>query len=145
MFSDCLLLMVGPVSAASAQSQFSYAFATAVTNALGQTGYLRFDYYLGRPVDAKDANGTIYSGYYSDVLDRPTQVIRDFNNSLTKSQSTFAYNDTTRTVTVTSDQNNYGDNRLKGVTIYDGLGRTIETRAYENSNTSSSSTFLLPC
>jgi YD repeat-containing protein len=138
-FADCFGAPDGDAQAntapseLSSQSQYSYAFATAVTNALGQTAYLQLDYYLGRPVDAKDANGTTYSGYCNDVLDRPTQIVRAVNNSTIKSQSTFAYNDSARTVTVTSDQANYGDNLLKGQTIYDGLGRTIETRAYENS------------
>lgn len=113
--------------------QASYGFPFNVTNALGQKVFTKFDYYLGRPVDAEDANGTTYSGYSTDSLDRPTQILRAANNASLKSQSTFAYNDTTHTVTVTSDQASYGDNLVKGRTIYDGLGRTIETRSYLDS------------
>jgi YD repeat-containing protein len=112
--------------------QNSYAQATSVSNTLGQTSYVQFDYYLGRPVDAEDANGTIYTGYCNDVLDRPTQIVSAINYPSLKSQSTFSYNDTSRTVTVTRDQNAYGDNLLKGKTFYDGLGRTTEARTYEN-------------
>ena len=31
---------------------------------------------MGKPVDAEDANGTSYSGFYNDPLDRPTQIVR---------------------------------------------------------------------
>jgi RHS repeat-associated protein len=117
--------------------QYSYAFPTLITNALGQTSYMQFDYYLGRPVDAEDANGTTYSGYYNDPLDRPTHVISAVNRYATpdalRSQATFSYDDPGRSVTVTSDQNAYNDNLLKKQSFYDGLGRTTETRSYETS------------
>jgi len=49
---------------------------TSVTNAANQTSSLQYDFYLGRPVDAQDANGTIYTGYSdNDTLDRPTKVV----------------------------------------------------------------------
>jgi len=118
----------------SSVDQTSYAMATSVTNAANQVSYLQYDFFLGRPVDAQDANGTIYTGYSdSDSLDRPTKVVRAFNYSSLKSQSTFSYDDTNRIVTVTSDKDAYGDNLLKGQTLYDGLGRTIESRTYVNS------------
>ena len=110
----------------------AYGFPFAVTNALGQTVYAKFDYYLGRAVDSEDANGVASSAYYGDLLDRPTQVIRAANQGTDiKSQSTFAYDDANRVITTTSDQNSYGDNLLKGQMVYDGLGRTIESRHYE--------------
>ena len=56
----------------SSVGQASYAFPTAVTNAANQTVNSQFDYYLGRPVDARDINGVVASGYYNDALDRPT-------------------------------------------------------------------------
>src|SRR5882672_12375622 len=79
------------------------------------------------------ANAGIYTGYCNDVLDRPTQIVSAINNAPLKIQSTFSYNDTARTVTVTRDKNAYGDNLLKGTSFYDGLGRTTESRTYENS------------
>lgn len=48
-----------------------------------------------------------------------------------QSQTTVSYADAARTVTVTLDLNTYGDNVLKGETVYDGLGRTVRTRQYE--------------
>ena len=141
-FTDCFgapdgdaLTKTAPTELSS-QSQYSYAFETAVTNALGQTAYLQFDYYLGRPVDAQDANGTTYSGYSdNELLDRPTKIIRAANRDNTiKAQTLFSYEDTNHIVTTTSDLISFNDpNPVKSQAIYDGLGRTIETRAWENS------------
>jgi RHS repeat-associated protein len=109
----------------------SYAYVTSATNALGQVAHTQYDYYTGGPVDGEDANGVVSSGYYNDALDRPTQVVRAASHAGVKSQSTFAYDDVNRVVTSTGDQTAYGDNRLKSQTLYDGLGRATEGRAYE--------------
>jgi len=119
----------------SGVSQTSFAFVTKAVNALSHTAYTQFDYYLGKPVDGEDINGIVSSGYYNDTLDRPTQVIKSANNTSTKSQTTFAYDETNRTITTTSDFSSYNDNQLKSVVLYDGLGRTYETRSYETSTT----------
>ncbi len=93
--------------------------------------YAQFDYYLGRPGDGEDVNGIVASGYYSDALDRPTQLIRAANNLAAKNQATFSYDDLNRVITTTSDLTSYGDNALKGQVLYDGLGRSVEARQYE--------------
>jgi RHS repeat-associated protein len=111
--------------------QYSYAFPTLITNAPGHTAYIQFDYYLGQPVDSEDVNGVVSSASFNDTLDRPTQMIRAANQSTVKSQTTFSYDDVNRIITMTSDQASYNDNALVGKTLYDGLGRTIETRQYE--------------
>jgi RHS repeat-associated protein len=123
----------------SSVGQSSYTFATLVTSPPPQTGqpqqtaYAQFDYYTGRPVDGEDANGVVSSGYYGDALDRPTQVIRAANQSVSvKSQTSFAYDDANRTITTTSDLNTNNDNALMSKVLYDGLGRTTETRQYES-------------
>lgn len=117
----------------------SYAFPTRVANALQQVTYTQFDYYLGQPVDSEDANGTVTSSRYGtvendpylDLLDRPTQIIRGANRSHPhRSQTTIKYHDASHLITTTSDRSGYGDNLLKGETVYDGLGRTVETRQY---------------
>ncbi|HYV24763.1 MAG TPA: RHS repeat-associated core domain-containing protein [Pyrinomonadaceae bacterium] len=125
-----------PIELSSA-GQASYAFPTLITNAAGQTFFSQLDYYLGRPVNTQDPNGVVSAGSYSDSLDRPTQTIRAINDNSTpstKSQTTFAYDDTNHVVTLTSDQTSYGDNVLKGQAIYDGLGRTTEKRQYEGAS-----------
>jgi RHS repeat-associated protein len=113
--------------------QYGYGFPTGVTNALGQTAYTQFDYYLGKPVNGEDVNGVVSSGSYDDLLDRPRQIIRDVNNLAAKGQTTFNYDAASRLITTTGDLNSYGDNLLKSETLYDGLGRTTETRHYETS------------
>jgi len=123
---------IAPTELAS-QSQTSYALLTSVTNALNQTAYAQYDYYLGKPVDGEDMNAVVASGYYNDVLDRPTQVVRDANNLAAKSQTSFTYDDTNRIVTTKSDFSTFNDNLLRKDALYDGLGRTTETRAFENS------------
>ena len=105
------------------------------TNALGHVAYTQFDYYLGRPVDGEDINEIVSSGYYADALDRPTKVIKSANNTSTKSQVTFAYDEVNRTITTQSDFSFFQDGQLKSVVLYDGLGRTYETRSYETSTT----------
>ncbi len=114
----------------SSAGQISYAFPTKVTNALSQTAYAQFDYYLGRPVDREDANGIVASGYYNDLLDRPTQVRRAVGTGA-QSQSTFSYDDLNRVVTTTGDLTTNIDNVLVGKVLYDGLGRNAEKRQYE--------------
>ena len=120
----------------SSVSQSSFAFVTKVTNPLSQIAYSQYDYYSGHPVDGEDANGTVTSGYYSDALDRPTQVVRASNLSTPDSQTTFAYDDSGKTITTTSDRDVYNDTShpLKSVILYDGLGRTFETHAYESNS-----------
>ena len=112
-------------------SQVSYAYPTKVTNPLLHIAYSQFDYYLGRPVDTEDPNGMISSAYYSDALDRPTQVRRAVQAGGPTTQITFSYDDANRVITTTSDLYSFNDNVLTSKLIYDGLGRTIETRQYE--------------
>jgi RHS repeat-associated protein len=119
----------------SSQSQMSYAFPTIATNALGQSTYAQFDYYLGRTVDAEDANGIVSSAYYNDALDRPRQLIVAPNGDINvKKQTRINYDDLNHVVTTTSDQSNYGDNLLKSEMVYDNLGRTTEKRQYETAS-----------
>jgi RHS repeat-associated protein len=117
-------------------SQSSFAFPTQVTNAMNHTGYAQFDYHLGQVVDSEDANGVVASGFYSDTLDRPTQIIRAANlSSPPKNQTTFVYDDVNHTVTTTSDLNTFNDlYPLKTQVFYDGLGRSVETRQFEGAS-----------
>jgi RHS repeat-associated protein len=118
----------------SALAQSSFAFVTSVSNPLSHVTRLQYDYNIGGAVDAEDENGIVTTGFYNDLLDRPTRTIRANNTSPAagvRSQTTFLYDDLNRTITTSSDLNTDGDNLLKSVVIYDGLGRQIESRAYE--------------
>jgi RHS repeat-associated protein len=105
-----------------------------VTGAENQISFAQCDYYLVRPVNGEDANGVVSSGYYDDLLDRPTKVIRDYNSLSAKNQTLFSYDDANRTVTTTSDLTSNTDGLLVGKVLYDGLGRTTESRRYEGSS-----------
>jgi YD repeat-containing protein len=110
--------------------ELTFALPTQITNALGQSVYAQFDYYLARPVDAEDLNGVVSSGYFNDPLDRPTQIRRAVGTPL-ENQSTFAYDDTNRLITTSRDRDANNDNILKTQLLYDMMGRTIETRQFE--------------
>lgn len=126
-------------------TQKTYAFATKHTNALGHVSYVQYDYYLGMPVNSEDPNGVVSSQQYGtgvvggiDLLDRPSRGITGANiqdgpNTAIKQQVKILYEDSQKRVTITSDQANFDDNILKTQTIYDGFGRTIENRSFENS------------
>jgi RHS repeat-associated protein len=109
-------------------TQRSYAFVTRVTNALGPT-YAQYNYHTGVAVDTEDLHGVVTSAYYGGALDRPTKVISDANNQVAKQQTSFVYVDSSHLIRVLSDLNTYDDKKLKSETIYDGLGRTFETRS----------------
>ena len=111
--------------------QQTYAFPTKMVNALGHETHAQYDYHLGAAVDGEDANGIVSSGSYNDPLDRPKQMTRAANAGNLRSQTTWNYLDAERRITTTSDLNTFGDNALKSETLYDGLGRTFETRRYE--------------
>jgi RHS repeat-associated protein len=110
--------------------QTSFAFATKVTNAAGHISYAQFDYYLGKPVNGQDANGIVASGSYIDSLDRPTQIKRAIGTGA-ENQTSISYDDVARIVTITSDLTSNNDNLLVSKVVYDGLGRSKETRQYE--------------
>lgn len=110
--------------------QTSFAFATKITNALGHVGYVQFDYYISNPVDTEDVNGIVTSGYFNDALDRPTQIRRAVGTEI-QNQTTFAYDNELRVITTTRDQATNNDNVLVTKSLYDKLGRTVESRQYE--------------
>jgi RHS repeat-associated protein len=118
-------------------SQVSYAFPAKVTNALGHIIYAQFDYNTGQTVNTEDVNGVVSSvnncsGIDNcDQLDRPRLMIRDVGNLAGKSSTVIDYDDANHVITSRSDLNNYDDGLLKSQSVYDALGRTIETRSYE--------------
>lgn len=119
----------------------TYALATSTTSPIpdptgvyGLTSSLGvssvFDFSSGAVISSTDINGQTASLQYNDLLDRPTQLRMAVGNSLTH-QTTVAYDDVNKTITTTTDVTADNDNSLKSLAIYDGLGRTIETRQYE--------------
>ncbi|MGH9958769.1 MAG: hypothetical protein ACREBC_16830, partial [Pyrinomonadaceae bacterium] len=124
----------------SATWHFAYPTQTisAVPDPSGQYGSTTafitttaYDFSTGLVTSTTDANNQTTNILYSDPLDRPTKVIRAVGTALAN-QSSFSYDDVNRIITTTSDLNVYNDNVLKIQAVYDGLGRTAETRLYES-------------
>lgn len=112
-------------------SGVTLAFRTRTTNALGQISKAQYDYHIGAAVQVQDPNGVIASTAYADPLERPTQTIQAANTSV-KAQRNFTYLDSVRTLHETRDQLAFVDNRIAFDHLYDGLGRTTETRQFED-------------
>jgi RHS repeat-associated protein len=119
----------------------TYAFPTMVTSPppdptgqLGSpTGLVAtkvYDYSTGLVYSSTDPNGQTTSFRYNDLLDRPKQIIRAEGTTITN-QATFNYDDANRVITTTCDLNVNNDNVLVARILYDGLGRTVESRQYE--------------
>jgi RHS repeat-associated protein len=137
-YEDCFGAPNGNAQTPTTVTQLSgnstFALPTSSTryvNSQPFTTYTQFDYSTGKPVDAEDIIGTVTSAVYDDDLDRQTQVIVANNVSALQNQTTIAYDDTNRKITVTSDLRAMNDNRLKSESFYDGFGRTTETRKYD--------------
>jgi RHS repeat-associated protein len=113
----------------------TFAFPSGVTNvSFNFTSYAKYDYYTGHAVDAQDINSVDSSASYAgDALDRQTSVTRGANQGTSLQSSTvFTYDDANRTITTKSDRDTLGDGLLKTQLVYDGMGRTTESRQYES-------------
>lgn len=108
----------------------TFALPTKAKNALNQYSYAQYDYYLSRAVDVEDLNGILTSGYFSDSLDRPTEIRRAVGTSAAN-HTVFGYDETNRVITTTADLNTNNDGALVSKVLYDLMGRTVETRQYE--------------
>ena len=111
----------------------SYVYPTKAVDAKGFTVFTQYDYYTGKVVNLEDANGTVSSASYNDPLDRPTHIVAATNVPALRRRSTFEYNDTLRIVTSYGDQNEENDRAFHKDVHYDGLGRTKESRVYDES------------
>jgi len=125
-------------------SDYAYAYPTLARTPApdpsGQNGSTTplvsttvFDFNTGLATSATDANNIPSTLEYNDPMIRPTRTVRASGNSA-QSQSPVEYDDPNRIITGKSDLNAFNDNGLKSKTLYDGLGRTIETRTYESDN-----------
>jgi RHS repeat-associated protein len=118
----------------------TYAFLSSVTNEATQTTTATHDCSLGSITSIRDPNGFQTRAYYAgvqdgepaDALDRLTKIIRPNGQ-----QTTYRYSSDLTSVTTASDQElagvdqfNVGDQLLRSVAVSDGLGRTVESRAY---------------
>jgi RHS repeat-associated protein len=110
--------------------QSTFAFPTYTRNPMNWTTYIQYDYFTGKPVNTQDINGIVSEMRYNDSLDRPTQSTRAVG-TLLENQATLSYDDINHKIQRTSDLNKLTDNLIKSESLYDGFGRTVETRSYE--------------
>ena len=111
-----------------------YAYPTRTVNVLGFTAYAQFDYYTGNVVNTEDANGTVTSISYADPLGRQTEVVTAVNIASLRHRSAFEYNDAQRVVKSFADRNADNDRTFRTESVYDGLGRTTQSRLYDDAN-----------
>jgi YD repeat-containing protein len=122
-------------------SAYAYAYPTLartpVPDATGQHGATTalvttsiYDFNTGLTTSTTDPNNVTTTFEYNDSLNRSTRTVRAAGTAV-QSQTSVAYDDLNHLVTTTSDQNSYNDNALRAQVLYDGLGRTTETRQYE--------------
>jgi len=97
------------------------------------TNSIEYDFSTGLVTAAIDPNSQRTTYAYNDSMNRLTQSIRAATDTSAKTQTTYAYDDVARTLTTTSDLNNYNDNLVKTVAFFDGMGRLQELRNYEDS------------
>ena len=107
-----------------------YAFPTKTVNALSQSQTAGYDYNIGKPSYTTDLNGNQTTYAYSDGLDRLTSVTNPDGG-----HQSYSYPTTTE-VDAYQDQDSAhtGTNGLHTQTLYDGLGRSIESRTYESTS-----------
>jgi RHS repeat-associated protein len=122
-------------------STYAYAYPTLtrtpVPDPSGQNGSTTafvattvFDFNTSLVTSSTDANNVTTRLEYNDALNRITRMVRAYGTSL-QSQTSISYDDVNRIITTSSDQTSYNDNVLVSKVLYDGLGRTVETRQYE--------------
>lgn len=117
-----------------ADGQNTYGFPEQVTNALGQSTSLSYDFGSGKVITSYDLNGVGTTYSYNDPLDRLVQVRRAAGGGSTlESQTNYTYPNTQQ-VNTRQDQNTTGDGRIGSATIADGFGRTVDSVQYEDSS-----------
>ncbi len=114
--------------ALNSAGQYSYAFATLVTNAMGHQNYTQFNYYVGQPVDTEDANLAVTSLYYDDVLDRLTKI-----NLPDGGRKTNTYVDAHQCGPYVETKILFDTGReTDSLQFFDGLGNAVRAFTYEN-------------
>ena len=114
------------------------AFNSTASNLLGHQTQRQFDYYLGAVVDEQDPNGTVTTSFHDDALDRPTRVVMANNSAVERSRMDFEYLDfngddiEVNTVVTRKDRTTFGDGFERAEADFDGIGREIRTRIYED-------------
>jgi RHS repeat-associated protein len=103
----------------------TYAYPTTITNALSQKTLITYEYASGTAASVTDPNNAVTNYSHNDPFYRFTGM-----TAADGGQTSVAYTPTT--TTTNRDQTSPGDGAIVTSTIYDGLGRTSETRTFES-------------
>jgi RHS repeat-associated protein len=131
----------GNVTTVEYSDTYKNALPTKVTNPLSQFAQTTYDINTGAPASFIGLNGETITYVHADALDRLTEA--DFpDTGVTKfgycdagSTSTCPSGAPTNSVTKTVQQNSCQQtNSIVDTSLYDGLGRTSETRTSEGSS-----------
>src|ERR1700752_142175 len=95
------------------------------------TSTTEYDFSTGLVTASIDPNSQSTTFSYADPINRITQVVKAATDAVSKSQTTYTYDDLARPIITTSDLDAYNDNVMKTVTLHDGFGRMQEARRYE--------------
>jgi RHS repeat-associated protein len=119
----------------------TYAFNTTVTSPVpdpsGQHGSTTafsttyvYDFWTGNTSSTTNANGKTTTYQYNDIYDRITAVIRPAGGGRTD----FEYSDTIGNLFVRTLTDLDPGRRTESYEYFDGLGRVVESRTYENAS-----------
>src|SRR6266850_560385 len=122
-------------------STYAYAYPTLtrtpVPDSSGQHGSSTalvstsvYDFNTGLVTSVTDPNNVTSTFEYNDTFNHLTRTVRASGTAV-QNQTSVAYDYLNHLITTTTDQNSYNDGALKSQVLYDGLGRTIESRQYE--------------
>jgi RHS repeat-associated protein len=109
-----------------------YAFPTSATNALGQKTSATYDYGVAKLSTSTDLNGNVTNFTYNDYFNRLTNVQFPSGQTVSYSYITPANAFGPSAVLTKRDKNTAGDQALGSQTLYDGLGRPIESDTLES-------------
>jgi RHS repeat-associated protein len=90
----------------------------------GLVTHYSYDSCRDNPSSTSNPNGQATSYLYNDPLDRPTQVTFPEGGGTTS----FTYNDSLLNVETLRDLDTANDHAMRTKTVYDGLGRVIQTQ-----------------
>ncbi len=130
----------GNGNTATADYSCGFLYRHSITKG-GLTNTTNWDCTSGKPTSLVDPNLVTTTLKYEDPLQRLTQVIRA-DGKTEQNQTTYKYCDPgaacspANSATAKSDRTSFNDNALPTMSVFDGLGRTTETRQYLDANTS---------
>jgi RHS repeat-associated protein len=122
-YADSYTILSNGANTSYTPSTNTNAFLTKITDSLGLTHSFKYDFNNSQLTLSTDPNSALTSYIYNDFFGRPTQV-----NLPDGGQTTFAYNDTPPSPTVTSSRLLNSTGSVSSMIVKDGVGHVIQTQ-----------------